>query len=242
VDFEEFAELVKSRRAIRKFKPDPIPDEYVEKILDVARWAPSGGNAQPWEFIVVKDPEMKQKIEDLYLRLDHMRSQVWETTRREDLRHWAATMGKPNIAEAPVIIVPIGDLRTTYASVVAVHVLYHLRNLENMTNVTLLIHLAAVALGLGVQWVSIEEPSMGPFKNLLGIPEIYHIYSIVPMGYPAYQPSPAYRRELKEITHSDKYEMSKYRTDEQIIEYIATLRKTTRGMKNISLKDSGQAE
>ncbi len=54
--------------------------------------------------------------------------------------------------------------------------------------------------------------------------------------------SPAYRRELKEITHSDKYEMSKYRTDEQIIEYIATLRKTTRGMKNISLKDSGQAE
>jgi len=238
VDFEEFAEVVKSRRAIRKFKPDPIPDEYIEKILDVARWAPSGGNAQPWEFIVVKDPEMKQKIEDLYLRLDHMRSQVWETTRREDLRHWAATMGKPNFAEAPVIIVPIGDLRTTYASVVAVHVLYHLRNLENMANVTLLIHLAAVALGLGVQWVSIEEPSMGPFKNLLGIPEIYHIYSIVPMGYPAYQPAPAYRRELEAITHSDKYEMSKYRTDEQIIEHIATLRKTTRGMKNISLEDS----
>jgi len=53
VDFEEFAEVVKSRRAIRKFKPDPIPDETIEKILDVARWAPSGGNAQPWEFIVV---------------------------------------------------------------------------------------------------------------------------------------------------------------------------------------------
>ena len=162
MDFEEFAEVVRSRRAIRTFKPDPIPDEDIEKILDVARWAPSGGNAQPWEFIVVKDPEMKQKIEDLYLRLDHKRSQVWETTRREDLRHWAATMGKPNFAEAPVIIVPIGDLRTTYASVVAVHVLYHLRNLENMTNVTLLIHLAAVALGLGVQWVSIESPLWAP--------------------------------------------------------------------------------
>ena len=51
MDFEEFAEVVRSRRAIRKFKPDPIPDEYIDKILDVARWAPSGGNAQPWEFI-----------------------------------------------------------------------------------------------------------------------------------------------------------------------------------------------
>ncbi len=228
MQFEEFAKIVTGRRTIRRFKSDPIPDEYIEKILDVARWAPSGANSQPWEFIVVKDPEIKKKMEQLHTRLDHARSCVWETTRREDLRHWAAVSGPTKLADAPVVIVPIGDVRTVYASVVAIHVMYYSRNLENMTNVTLLIHLAATALGLGARWVTIEEPSMGPFKNLLGIPEIYHIYSIVPIGYPAYEPAPAYRRELSEILHCDKYDMSKYRSDKEVIDYIANLRKRTR--------------
>lgn len=226
--FEEFEKVVKGRRAIRKFKPDPIPDEYINKILDVARWAPSGANAQPWEFIVVKDPEMIKKIQKLHIELDFKRSRVWEATRREDLRHWAAVSKDPGIGGAPVIIVPIGDVRGTFASVVAIHVMYYSRNLENMTNVTLLIHLAAQALGLGARWVTLEEPSMGPFRNLLGIPEIYHIYSIVPIGYPAYEPAPGYRRELSDMLHSDRYDKSKYRSDEQIIEYIASLRKATR--------------
>jgi len=228
MQFEEFAKVVMARRAIRRFKPDPVPDEYIEKILEVARWAPSGANSQPWEFIVVKDPEMVRKIYELHSRLDGTRSRVWEMTRREDLRHWASVRRPNGTSGAPVIIVPIGDVRATFASVVAIHVMYYSRNLENMTNVTLLIHLAAAALGLGATWMTLEEPSMGPLKNLLGIPEIYHIYSMVPIGYPAYEPAPAYRRELSEITHSDQYDMSKYRSDEQMIDYIVSLRKLTR--------------
>ena len=56
MQFEGFAQVVKSRRTIRRFTADPIPDDYIEKILDVARWAPSGANSQPWEFIVIKLP------------------------------------------------------------------------------------------------------------------------------------------------------------------------------------------
>lgn len=229
MEFEEFAKLVKGRRTIRKFKPDPIPDESIEKILDVARWAPSGANSQPWEFIVIKDPEMRKEVGDLHSRLDHRRSRIWETTRRKDLRHWTAVAKDPGIADAPVIIVPIGDIRSTFASVVAVHFMYSSRTLENMTNVTLSIHLAATALGLGARWVTIEEPSMGPLKNLLGIPEIYHIYSIVPIGYPAYEPAPGYRKELDGLLHADRYDMSKYRPDEQIIKDLVDLRAHTRG-------------
>ena len=72
---DEFFKLVRKRRCIRRFKPDPVPDEYVEKVIEAARWAQSGANAQPWEFIVVKNKETKDKIVDFYV--DHLK-QAWD--------------------------------------------------------------------------------------------------------------------------------------------------------------------
>lgn len=63
---EEYLEFLKSRRSIRKFKPDKPPLDLVLKILDVARYAPSAMNLQPWEFIVVDDPEIKDKLSELH--------------------------------------------------------------------------------------------------------------------------------------------------------------------------------
>ncbi len=65
MNYDAFLELVKKRRSIRRFKPDSVPDEYIEKIIEAARWAPSGANSQPWEFVVIKDQETKDKIVDL---------------------------------------------------------------------------------------------------------------------------------------------------------------------------------
>jgi len=65
MQIDEFLELTKKRRTIRRFKPDPVPDECIEKMLEAARFAQSGGNAQPWEFIVVKDKETKNRIVEL---------------------------------------------------------------------------------------------------------------------------------------------------------------------------------
>jgi nitroreductase len=58
----ELLEAIRTRRAIRKFKPESVPPELIEKMLEAARWAPSSVNSQPWEFIVITDPEIKQKI------------------------------------------------------------------------------------------------------------------------------------------------------------------------------------
>lgn len=66
MEYDRLLELVKRRRSIRRFKPDPIPDEYVDKIIEVARWAPSGFNMQPWEFVVVKKPDLRKKISALF--------------------------------------------------------------------------------------------------------------------------------------------------------------------------------
>lgn len=62
MDYDALLELVKNTRSIRRFKSDPIPDEYIDKIIEVARWAPSGFNQQPWEFIAVRKPELRKKI------------------------------------------------------------------------------------------------------------------------------------------------------------------------------------
>ncbi|MEM3905002.1 MAG: nitroreductase family protein, partial [Sulfolobales archaeon] len=64
---EELLNFLISRRSIRKFRPDPVPDELILKILDVARYAPSARNSQPWVFIVVKDPEVKRKLANVHV-------------------------------------------------------------------------------------------------------------------------------------------------------------------------------
>ena len=66
MDYEGLLSLVEERRSCRRFKPDPIPDELVHQIIEVARWAPSGANSQPWDFIVVKEKELRQKIVQFY--------------------------------------------------------------------------------------------------------------------------------------------------------------------------------
>jgi nitroreductase len=62
MNYDSFLELAKARRSIRRFRPDPIPDEYVDKIIEAARWAPSGFNSQPWEFVVIKDKKLKDDV------------------------------------------------------------------------------------------------------------------------------------------------------------------------------------
>ncbi|MEM2964238.1 MAG: nitroreductase family protein [Candidatus Bathyarchaeia archaeon] len=55
-------EAIRRRRSVRRFKPDPIPKETIEKLVDAGRWAPSGMNVQPWEFIAVTNPETRRRI------------------------------------------------------------------------------------------------------------------------------------------------------------------------------------
>jgi nitroreductase len=58
----ELLEAIRTRRAIRRFKQEPVPPELIEKMLEAARWAPSSANSQPWEFIVVTDPQTKKRM------------------------------------------------------------------------------------------------------------------------------------------------------------------------------------
>ncbi len=231
MEIDDFLSLTKKRRSIRRFKPDPVPDEYVEKILEAARYAMSGASGQPWEFVVVRDQETRKKIVNAYVEHHSVRSRYMEQTKIEEMRHplMARAPTTPGFADAPVFIVVCGDPRTLQAGTVIARYLCGEGDATfyvNLGNASHMMHLAAAALGLGSQWVSIWRIVERDLKDILGIPEIFRIFQMVPIGFPAYEPEPLWKRELSEITHYERYDQSRYRTDEDIREWVLELRRT----------------
>jgi len=231
MDINSFIDLLKSRRSIRAYRPDPIPDEYVQKIIEAARWAPSGGNSQPWEFIVIKRRDLKDKIAELFMESMKQVREA-ELTREKDMRMPALEieMPEPGFKTAPVFIILCGDPRLNEAFPLTVY-----QNwaedvfTSNLASAFLCMQLAAKSLGLGSQWVSATGKFMeDELKKLLNIPEGFKIYDMMAVGYPAYQLGPRSPREINEMIHYEQYDQSKLRTDQQIKDFIKNLRKKDR--------------
>ena len=236
-DYDLLLELVKTRASIRALKPDPIPEDAIEKILEVGRFAMSGANAQPWEFIVVTDPQIKKDLFDAYNTINSEFIYWMEQQRVLELRHPSYQMTHDEVvqrqrrgigwAEAPALIVLLGDGRRQWATVQGAHTFgRHQTHLwDGLSNASMLMHLAAASLGLGSQHVTIHVED--PFKRILGVPDLLTLVLIMPIGYPAVEPKTGVRRPLEDMVHYDRYDMSKYLTDEQSIEYLYQLRKKT---------------
>jgi 5,6-dimethylbenzimidazole synthase len=236
-DYDLLLDIVRRRASIRRLKPDPIPDEYITKILEAAHWAMSGANAQPWEFIVVKDPQIKKDLFRAYAEMNGDFIYWMEQQRVMELRHPSYQMTHEETvqrqrqsqgwSEAPVLIVILGDGRRQWATVQGAMTFdrgqTHLT--DGLANAETLIHLSARALGLGTQHTTIHIPD--PFKRILGVPDLVRLHDIIPVGYPDVEPMTGVRRDLDEMVHYDRYDMSKYMTNEQIIEYLYSLRQKT---------------
>ena len=142
--------LMEQRRSIRGYDENrEVSEDAIDTILGCAAWAPSGGNGQPWEFIVVRDKETRHRIADYYMK-------QMEQKREMDLAvRGTAKMTGDGFRHAPVHIVILGDPRVKDS--------YPIRTklekaeshfITGLANATLLIHLAAVSMGLASQYVS----------------------------------------------------------------------------------------
>jgi len=169
-------EAIKHRRSIREYTRRDVSKDLIEKIIDAARMAPSAGNMQPWEFIVIRDPQRKRKVAD-------------------------AALGQMFIATAPVVIVVCASpsrSASRYGS--RGEKLYCLQDTAAATEN---LHLAAHALGLGTAWVgAFDEAAVG---EILQLPPEVRPIAIIPIGYPAEKPSPPPKRNLQEIIHYEKF-------------------------------------
>ena len=231
MDYEDFLGFVKERRSIRSFKSDPVPDDIIDKIIEAARWAPSGGNSQPWEFIVVKEKGLRQEIVDLYQEAAR-RVYRMEQTKKPNERfpsYVKAPKGPPAFAEAPVFIILCGDRRTKDGYPLS-STLNHGDSILNssLANAFLYMHMAATTLDLASQWVtSITESYVQVLiKARLGIPDEFEIYDMLAVGYPKSRPTVGrIVRAKDEMVHYDAYDMSKFRSHEQVKDFIHPLRR-----------------
>ncbi len=232
MDYNYLLDLVKKRRSIRRFKPDSIPDNDIEKIIDAACWAPSGFNMQPWEFVVIKKPELRNKIVD-YISDIRPLTRNMEMTRED----W---MGKPwrmkglteknmDYTTAPVYILLLGDPRTNIGLPVFIREDEGLRQMiyySGLANAFLYMHLAAATLGIGTQWVSITHTGyvQSMIKQLIGIPSELEVFDMIVLGYPEMEPRPKLMRNREEMIHYDDCGPDDFRSNEDAMEFVKRAR------------------
>jgi len=169
-------EAIKTRRSIRAFTDKRVTVREVKKLIEAARWAPSAGNIQPWEFIIVRDPKVKHGL--------------CETAMNQTL-----------IEKASVVIVVCADpMRSSkrYASRGI-----NLYCLQDTAAATQNILLTAHATGLAACWIGAFNEEAA--KKVLGTPDKLRPIAIVPIGHPAEKPRARIRRSLDEITHHETF-------------------------------------
>ncbi len=224
MQYDAFLDLVKKRRSIRHYKTDPVPEDAIEKIIEAARWAPSGFNSQLWEFVVVKDPALRAQIAAI---ITDVLQQVLK--KPAAAKEGDTGQGKKLVMgwqKAPVFILVFGDTRVRACSPVPpvrtddekwTAVFY-----ASLAVAYQYAALAATSLGLGSQWVSaVEIPAVeAKIKGLLGIPAPLKAFDMLTLGYPDMDPRPKVMRTREEITHFDACGEADFRTDAQVKAYF----------------------
>jgi 5,6-dimethylbenzimidazole synthase len=206
-------DLVKKRRTIRQFKPDPVPDEYITRIIEVARWAPSAFHTQPWEFVVIKNAEIKNQI---VAALEQHAPPIKDPAKKD--------LPRRSFKDAPVFILLLCDWRAkvglpgrTSEDQTLVASLYN----SSLANAFLYMHLAATALGLASQWYTAtsRKEAETAIKEIIGIPESLTIYDMMVIGYEANPPNTKIVRNMTEMVHYDNCGVQDFRTDEEVNAY-----------------------
>jgi nitroreductase len=201
----DFFDVVTTQRAMRRLKPDPIPDAVLRQIIDAAVCAPSGGNRQGWSFVVVRDAATRARLGELY-------RQAWGELMKVPY-YASAAMAPPDspagrmlasaqhlsehLGAAPVLILAcialdpgVKPTLTTGASIYPA--------VQN-------IMLAARALGIGSCLTTIHRFRDAQVKELLGIPADVETAALIPLGYPLGKFGRPPRRPVREVAFAESW-------------------------------------
>lgn len=194
-------ETIYTTRALRRFKPDPIPDEVLFQLFDAAIRASSGQNKQDWRWVVITDSGVKAKLQQWAIEgWNRYQPQFVENprlmdelprTRRlslksvHDLAH--------NLASVPVVIAVLG-LKGAH-STPGGSTFPAVQNLS----------LAARALGLGTSVFNLPLSHRSDLMEMLGIPENNEIYCLLPIGYPTDKPGPVRRKPVRDVVFLERF-------------------------------------
>ena len=201
-------EAINNMRAMRRLKPDPVPDELIRKIIDAGLRAPTGGDVQNWRFIVVKDPEIKKKIQVVYKRaFDEVVGPRYQsnppppgkTEAQKQRMFKAVEYLTDHFHEAPVMIVCClmnGSARAMGLAKMSGASIYP--SAQNML-------LAARALGLGSVLTTRHLLYEKDVKEALGLPENAETFAILPIGWPMGKFGAVSREPVEKVTFFNKW-------------------------------------
>lgn len=199
-------EVIGTQRAMRRLKPDPVSDHHVKQLIWAATRAPSGGNRQPWRFLVVRDPEKRKAIAKLY-------KEVWDgyepgalavserlTPEEAESNNRVMKSGRylaDHMAEVPVLIVvctfvePGATTGITSGSSIYPAV-------QNLM-------LAARALGLGTALTTLHKQREDEVRSILGIPDTVETAALIPVGWPRGNFGEGRRQPVEKVTYWDSW-------------------------------------
>lgn len=225
--YHALMDVVRHRMTNRAFDPDyVVPKEHYELILEAARHAPSGANSQPWHYIVITEPDLKERLGDTFMQ---------EQNRRAKLGMKFPTPNYKGIKTAPGLILVVADFRFIQAFPVLnddseLDRLYKINAerilLQSVAASVMSAHLAAAALGYAVWWVTAigQEEIQKEYKPLVGVPDALSIIDIICFGPPKDPSYKRWKRELPEIMNWNRFNMDNFWSDADVAEWIKTKR------------------
>ncbi len=172
----DFQELVRTRCMVRAFRPDPVPEELIQRLLSSAVRAPSAGNLQAWEFVVVQEPETKRRLAE-------------------------ASVRQMFVAEAPVVIVTCRNLERNagrYGDRGR-----HFYSPIDVSFASQMILLAAHNEGLGACFVGAYLDK--EVSRILALPDHARPLGVIPIGWPAEAATVTERIPLEDVVHRERF-------------------------------------
>lgn len=204
--------MLRHRRAVHGFQDRPVEPEKIEKVLEAARWAPSGGNTQPWEFVVVTDEDDIVEITEAYVEEYDEKCQESTPDFPVDNKRWRR--------EVPCYIVVLGDrcIREAYPSAdIPGEERANIQSYQHsLGDAIYAIWLAATTLGLGTTEATCYSGHETAIRDLLDVPEDYDVVATLSLGYPLCSQDARYRQPIAESVHRGSDDESKYRDDEEL--------------------------
>jgi nitroreductase len=197
-------EAIRTQRSIRRLEPDPVDDELVLHLIELALKAPTGGNSQNWEFVVVKDRAVKERLGRLNKMAWRIYGGLGRIVNRDkprmqrilDAVDWQAK----NFADVPVVVVAcLRGPRPPFPPIAASS--YYGSIYPSVQNLLL----AARAAGLGAGVITLPLWSTLLARRALGLPWNVSPCAVVPLGWPKGRYGPTTRRPVETVVHVDRY-------------------------------------
>jgi nitroreductase len=206
---DELMRIIRTRRSVRVYRGGKISEKRLDTILEAARWAPSGANTQPWEFVVTRDRNKMKHVREIY-------DNEWRQRKREDPVNYKG-LKKDYVGDVTVLVLVCGDDRTRRVYLTTRQPGDREKLFQaSVANAVQQMMLAAASMNLGTVWVSVREEVEPELRKLFGVPEPLRLLWVVPIGHARSWPKAKPRRRVSDFTHREIYDPKKSRQDSEI--------------------------